>query len=242
MQSVLFAIGKPVKLQVGRLTPEEKGDILLKEEIDLDEGIGEKSVFDFNDYLEEFGVEFESLEDFEGSGILGLDVEAIKRQAVVMPFRAPKKGDFLLFKRFLISDEEFAARFIFPLAKEELKPERLIPLVFDFGEFCGAESLMVGFFYSHEEDVSGVRSFLEKELRRVPPERQPRFLRELEAALVEGRLPHGPKLPGKLTFHAAIPLEAEFEERYEAMVLETRPGEVECHELAVKTERPIIEV
>ncbi len=242
MQSVLLAIGKPVKISVGKLTPEEKGDILLKEEIDLDEGVGGKSVFDFNDYLEEFGVDFEALEDFEGPGILGLDVERLKSQAVVLPFRTPSRGNYLLLKRFLITDEEFAARFIFPIPREELKPERLIPLVFDFSEFCGAESLLVGFFYSHEENVEEIREFLARELRRLAPEKQPRFLRELDAALVEGRFPFGPPLPGKVSFHPALPLEADFEERYEVLVFEARPGETECFEVEVKTERPLIEV
>ncbi len=240
MQSVLFAIGKPVKLQAGRLTPEEKGEILLKEEIDLDEGVGGKSIFDFNDYFEEFGVDFESLKDFEGPSILGTEVGEIKKRAVILPFNAPRRGDLLLFKRYCISNEEFAARFIFPWSKEELKLERLIPLVFDFGDFCGAEALLVGFFYCHE-DISLVLPFLKQELRRIPPERQPLFLQELEAALLEGRLPHGPRLPGKLSFHAALPMEADFEERYEALILETRPEETECHEIEIQTERPFIE-
>ncbi len=242
MQTVLLAIGKPVKIAVGRLSPEEKGEILLKGELDLDEGVGGKSLFDFNDYLEEFGVDFDSVEDFEGPKLLGIDVEEIKRYAVIMPFKAPRSGNFLLFKRFLVSDEEFAARFIFPFSQKEFEVARLLPLIFDFGEFCGAESLLVGFFYSHEGEAEEIYSFLNVELKRVPPERQTRFLRELEAALLEGRLPHGPKLPGKLTFHPALPLEADFEERYEVQVFEASPGEIECHEVEIKSERPLIEV
>ncbi len=243
MQTVIFAIGKPEKISVGRLTLEEKGELLLKESLDLDEGVGGKSLLDLNDYLEEFGVDFENLEDLEGLGVLGLDPETIKARAVTLRFNAPERGNFLLLKRFLISDEEFAARFIFPFGKEEFRPDRLIPLVFDFDEFCGAESLLVGFFYFHgaEKELEETLNFLKINLKKVPLARQPRFLRELEAALLNGRLPHGPELPAKLTFHPALPMEADFEEHYEATVFEARPGEVECFSLEIEAERPVIE-
>ncbi|WP_022853552.1 hypothetical protein [Thermodesulfatator atlanticus] len=240
MTKTIFAISRPIRIAAGVLTPEEKGELLMKEEIDLDEGVSGKSIFDFNDYFEEFGVDFDSLEDFEGPGILGLDVETLRKRAVYLPFRVPKGKDFLLFKRFLISDEEFAAKFIFPF--EDLSPEKLIPLVFDFGDFCGGESLLVGFFYCHDNDPDNLKEFLDLELRRLPRGKEPKFLKELEAALLEGRLPFGPKIPGKLSFHPAIPMEAEFEERYEVLVLESRGEETECFSLAVKEERPLIEV
>ncbi|HHI97190.1 MAG TPA: hypothetical protein ENJ96_04995 [Thermodesulfatator atlanticus] len=242
MQTVIFAIGKPEKLAVGRLSLEEKEELLMKESLDLDEGVGDRSVFDINDYLEEFGVDFDSIEDFEGPGLLGLDPEELRRKAVVLPFKAPERGNFLVFKRFLISKEEFAARFLFPFPKAQFQPARLIPLVFDFSEFCGAESLLVGFFYVQEEEkTEEVVDFLRLQLRKVPPARQPRFSRELEAALLEGRLPHGPSLPAPLSFHPALPLEADFDETYEAQILEVRPGESECYSLEIEKERPLIE-
>ncbi|OAG28152.1 hypothetical protein [Thermodesulfatator autotrophicus] len=238
---VIFAIGRPIRLSAGFLEPEEKGELLMKEEVDLDEGVSGKSLFDFNDYFEEFGIDFDSLEDFEGKGILGLDIDILKRQAVYLPFRLPKKGDLLLFKRFLISDEEFGAKFIFPY--EDVETSRLIPLVFDFGDFCGAESLLVGFFYVKDgENLDSVREFLNVELKKVPRGKEPLFLKELEAALTEGRIPFGSKIPGSLSFHPAVPLEAEFEEHYEALIVENRREEIECYSLEIKTEREIIEV
>ena len=241
MQTVILALGKPERISVGRLSPEEKGELLLKESLDLDAGVGGRSLSELTDYLEEFGVVFDTLEDFEGPGIWGLDPEEIKARAVTLRFIPPERGNFLLFKRFLISDEEFAARFIFPFAQKEFRAEALIPLVFDFEEFCGAESLLVGFFYLHEGEIAETLEVLRRELKRVPPSRQPRFLKELEAALLEGRLPHGPALPSRLTFHPALPMEAEFEEHYEAQVFEARPGEVECFSLEIEAEKPIIE-
>ncbi|AEH45642.1 hypothetical protein Thein_1786 [Thermodesulfatator indicus DSM 15286] len=238
---VILAIGRPVRLAAGFISPEEKGELLMKEEVDLDEGVSGKSLFDFNDYFEEFGIDFDSLEDFEGKDILGLDVDRLKKQAVYLPFRLPKKGDLLLFKRFLISDEEFGAKFIFPY--DNLEPSKLIPLVFDFGDFCGAESLLVGFFYIKGDDnLEGLREFLNVELKKLPRGKEPLFLKELDAALTEGRLPFGPKIPGEISFHPAVPLEAEFEEHYEVLVIENRAGETECYSLEIKTERPIIEI
>ncbi|NPB08946.1 MAG: hypothetical protein GXO17_01205 [Thermodesulfobacteria bacterium] len=239
MQTVIFALGEPLRLSVGRLTPEEKGDLLMKEELQLDEGVLGRSVFDINDFLEEYGLDFETM-DLDVPGKFGFDVERVKSQAVVMPFRRPEQGDFLVFRRYVVSSEEFVGKFVFPFEAKDLKEENLAPLVFDFGDFCGAPSLMVGFFYLHEEPEK-LREFLARELRRVPPEVQPRFLRELDAALTSGRLPHGPELPGKITFHDLVPLEADFEERYEAQVMEAQPGEVECYSLQVIAERPVLE-
>ncbi len=240
MQAVVFGLGEPLRISVGRLSAEEKGELLLKEELRLEEGVLGRSVLEINDLFEEYGIDFETF-DLEVPGKLGFEVERIKSQAVFLPLVRPERGDFLVFKRYVISSEEFAGKFVFPVEAKELKEEALVPLVFDFGEFCGAPSLVVGFFYLYDESKR-VRDFLVRELRRVPPKAQPRFLRELEASLAAGRLPHGPELPGRVTFHGLIPLETDFEEKYEAQVMEALPGEVECHGLEVVIEPPLIEV
>ncbi len=238
MSSIILALGQPMRISAGYLSAEEKGELLLKEEVRLDEGVGKRSVFEINDLLEEYGLVFETL-DLEAPGFLGFDLEAIKRQAVYFPLERPRKGSFLILKRFALTGEEVVGKFIFPQTLRDLHWESLVPLVLDLEDFCGSEPIMVGFFYLYKAPEH--REWLAQELRKVSPKHQLRFIRELEASLVAGRLPHGPDLPGKITFHPLLPLEADFEERFEAFLMEARGAEVECHTLEVVTEPVYLE-
>lgn len=235
MANVILALGQPIRISVGRLSLEEKGELLLREDLRLDEGVGQRSVAEINDFFEEYGLDFETL-DLEGPGVLGLDVEGIKKQAVSLPLKRPPQGDYLIFKRFLVSGQEFVGKFVFPFDIKSLRWECLIPFVLDLDEFCGAGSLMVGFFYVEDPQH---RFWLAEELRRVPAKKQRRFLSELDAALASGRLPHGPTLPGKITFHDLVPLEKDFEEKYEALLMEVQEAEIDCHSLEVVIQEPI---
>ncbi len=236
MNNILL-LGQPLRICIGRISPEEKGSLLLKGEIYLEEGIGNKSVTEINDYLEEYGIILDTL-DIEAPGRVDLEIESLRKRAIKLNL-SPPKGDYLIVERFFLSGDEFAAKVVLPLSLKDLEPQALVPLVLEGESLCDDQDLLVGFFYLHE-DPTRLLPWLEKNLRSLLPREQKDFLREIETFLMEGKLPNGTPLPAKITFHELIPLEVDFQERYQVYVMEVTDEGQECVSLEIQ-ERVFLE-
>ncbi len=220
-------IGQPLRISIGRISAEEKAELLMKETFVPDEGVGSRSLEEINDFLDEYGLDLEGLE-IEVPGGKTLSPEVLKRQTLSLEL-APPPGDYLLVKRYLLLGEELAGHVLWPSPA----PKYLAPLALEGEALCDDLSLVVGFFaFSKAQDQ--VLAWVAREIKAVPGEKQGEFLRNLEASLLQGKWPTGKELPGPVSFLEIIPENEEVEERLEVFVLEVDDLGIECHPLEIE--------